>query len=370
MERLRIALYNPATMAFHVGTPEVQPLGGVASCLCYLARALTARGHHVSLISALPPGTPARLMGVEHVPVEPVMADAINFFRAKDYDAVMATNYPDIASYVAMGSPKSVNIAWLHVYPNQPAMAPLDATQGWLDVAVCVSAHLRDSFRLRIPTIAIGNAISPAFENMFSSPAELLAAKQNRAAYASMPFRGLDLLVEVMNRIGGQVGLDVFSSMQAYQAPERFGDLYDRARRNPRIHYHGGVGQKALAADMRACAFLVYPCTHVESYCIVAQEALAAGLKVISNDSGALPETTMGYADLLPVQGLTIPREDHILGIATLLEKNEMNFLRDPQAWAEQRFEQALRVNRESTWARRAREWEAFLGPAVAAKRR
>lgn len=367
---MRIALYNPATMAFHVGTPENQPLGGVASCICYLARALTARGHRVSLISALPPGTPSMVMGVEHVSIEPVVADAINFFRAKDYDAVLATNYPDIASYIAMGSPKSVNVAWLHVYPDQPAMAPLDSTQGWLDVAVCVSAHLRDSFRLRIPTIAIGNAIAPAFENMFSSPAELLAAKKNRAAYASMPFRGLELLVEVMNRVTGQVGLDIFSSMQAYQVPERFAALYDMAGRNPRIHYHGGVGQKALAAGMRACAFLAYPSTHIESYCIVAQEALAAGLKVISNDLGALPETTMGYADLLPVKELTIPREDHISGIAALLEKNEANFLGDRQAWAEQRFEQAQRVNRESIWSRRALEWEAFLGPAVAAKRR
>lgn len=367
---MRIALYNPATMAFDVATPEHQPLGGVASCLCYLARALAARGHHVSLISALPPGTPSVVMGVEHVPIEPVVADAINFFRAKDYDAVVATNYPNIASYIAMGSPKSVNVAWLHVYPNQPALAPLDATQGWLDAAVCVSAFQRDTFRLRIPTIAIGNAISPAFENMFSSPAELLAAKKNRAVYASMPFRGLDLLVEVMDRAGGKVGLDVFSSMQTYQAPERFGALYETAGRNPRITYHGAVGQKSLAAGMRACAFLAYPSTHVESYCIVAQEALAAGLKVISNDLGALPETTMGYADLLPVQGLTIPRQEHVLGITALLEKNEADFLRDPGAWAEQRFEQAQRVNRESIWARRALEWEAFLGPAIAAKRR
>jgi glycosyltransferase involved in cell wall biosynthesis len=121
---------------------------------------------------------------------------------------------------------------------------------------------------------------------------------------------------------------------------------------------------------MRACAFLAYPCTHIESYCIVAQEALAAGLKLISNDLGALPETTMGYADLLPVQGLTIPREEHVLGIAALLEKNEADFLQSPEAWAEARFEQVQRVNRESIWARRALEWEAFLGPAVAAKRR
>ena len=346
---MRIAIYNPATMAFNVATPEEQPLGGMASCMCYLARALAARGHQVTLISVLP--------------------DAINFFRAKDYDAVIAVNYPDIASYVAMGSPKSFNVAWLHIYPDQPALAPLDATQGWLDAAVCVSATLRDAFRLKIPVTAIDNAIAPAFENMFSSPAELLAAKKNRAAYASMPFRGLDLMVEAMGRIGGQVELDVFSSMRSFQAQERFGPLYEAAQRSPRIRYHGGVGQKALAAGLRSCAFLAYPSTYIESYCIVAQEALAAGLKVISNDLGALPETTLGYADLLPVKGLTIARQDHIAGITALLEKNETDFLRHPQDWAEQRFAQAQHISRDSTWARRAMEWEAFLTPAAAAKR-
>jgi len=366
---MRIAIYNPATMAFNVATPEEQPLGGMASCMCYLARALAGRGHQVTLISMLPPGTPQMLMGIEHLSTAPVLADAINFFRAKDYDAVIAVNYPDIASYVAMGSPKSFNVAWLHIYPDQPALAPLNATQGWLDAAVCVSATLRDAFHLRIPVVAIDNAISPFFENLFSSPAELLATKKNRAAYASMPFRGLDLMVEVMGRIGGQVGLDVFSSMRSFQAQERFGQLYEAAQRNPRIRYHGGVGQKALAASLRECAFLAYPSTYIESYCIVAQEALAAGLKVISNDLGAIPETTLGYADLLPVEGLTIAREDHIAGITALLEKNEADFLREPQSWAEQRFEQAQRVSRESTWVRRAAEWEAFLAPAVAAKR-
>ena len=367
---MRIAIFNPATMAFNVATPEDQPLGGMASCMCYLARALAARGHQVSLISVLPPGTPPVLMGVEHVSILPVLPDAINFFRAKDYDAVIAVNYPDIASYVAMGSPKSLNVAWLHIFPDQPALAPLDASQGWLDAAVCVSATLRNAFHLRIPIVTIGNAISPFFENMFSSSAKLLEAKKNRAAYASMPFRGLDLLVDVMRRLGGQVELDVFSSMRAYQAQEQgFSALYEAAKRNPRIRYHGGVGQKMLAAAMRANAFLAYPSTYIESYCIVAQEAMAAGLKVISNDLGALPETTLGYADLLPVKGLTIARADHVAGIAALLEKNEAEFLSSPQAWSEQRFAQMQRVNRESTWARRAVEWEAFLAPAVAAKR-
>lgn len=367
---MRILFFNPSTMAFNVATPEQEPLGGMASSICYLARALAARGHDVTLVSMLPDGTPPLLMGVHHLPIKPILPDAAGFFRSNDYDVVIAVNYPDIASYVKGGSPRTFNVAWLHIYPDQPALAPLKTTQGWLDAAVCVSKTLRDAFHLTIPTVAIGNAIAPAFENMFSSVDDLLAVKQNRAVYASMPFRGLDLLVDVMAKVKGKVELDMYSSMRAYQAQERsFAALYELAGRNPRIRYHGGVGQRALADGFRRAAFLAYPSTYIESYCIVAQEALAAGQKVISNDLGALPETTMGFGDLLPVQGGTIPRADHVAGIAALLEKAEAEYLRDPRAWGEARFAQLQTVNRESTWAHRAAQWEAFLAPAVAGRR-
>jgi tetratricopeptide (TPR) repeat protein len=374
---MRILLFDlPSNMAFTVATPEQQPLGGMASCICYLARALAARGHDVTLAAVLPDGTPPVVMGVRHVPVKDALADAPGFFRQGGYDAVIAVNYPDIAPVVKNASPKTVTAAWLHVYPDQPALAPLKALEGSLDAAVCVSATLRDAVRHSIPalsdrTVAIGNAISPFFENMFSSAEDVLAAKQNRAVYASMPFRGLDLLVEVMGRVGGTVELDVYSSMRTYQLEEKnYAALYDLARRNPRIRHHGSVGQRALAEAFRGAAYLTYPSTFIESYCIVAQEAIAAGLKVISNDLGALPETTLGYADLLPVQGGAIARADHIAGITRLVEKNQAEFQRDPRAWAEARFAQLQAVNRECTWARRAAAWEARLEQHMAAPRR
>jgi hypothetical protein len=62
-----------------------------------------------------------------------------------------------------------------------------------------------------------------------------------------------------------QAELNVYSSVQAYRLPERFGTLYEMAKHKSRIHYHGAVSQKALAAGMRACACLAYPCTHIES---------------------------------------------------------------------------------------------------------
>ena len=116
-----------------------------------------------------------------------------------------------------------------------------------------------------------------------------------------------------------------------------------------------------MDGHFRTAAFLVYPSTFIETYCIVAQEALAAGLKVISNDFGALPETTMGYADLFAVENGAVTRQVHVDGIKALLHKNESLFLQSPQEWAQERFAQVQAVNRLSTWAVRAAEWETFL---------
>jgi glycosyltransferase involved in cell wall biosynthesis len=150
--------------------------------------------------------------------------------------------------------------------------------------------------------------------------------------------------------------------MRTYQASDdQFEPLYDVMKRNPRIRHFRGVGQAALAGHFRAAAFLVYPSTYIETYCIVAQEALAAGLKVISNDFGALPETTMGYADLFAVANGTVSRQAHVEGITALLDKNESLFLKSPKEWAQERFAQVQAVNRFCTWTARAAEWEALL---------
>ena len=358
---MKIAFFNPSTMAFNVETPQLQPLGGIASCLCYLARALADRGHDVTLVSLLPDGTPPVLLGVKHQPIHPVLADPAGYFAKENFDAAIAVNYPDIAPYIRSGSPRTLNIAWPHVFANQPALNLLPQVQQMLDLIVYVSETQRADFKLATRGVVIGNAISPGFENMFASAEDLLAAKQNRAVYASMPFRGLDELVEVMGRTRAQTELHVFSSMQAYQdSDERFAALYAGMGANPRIRYHGGVGQAELARQFRGAAFLVYPSTFIETYCIVAQEALAAGLKVISNTFGALPETTMGFADLLPVTG-NFNRQTHVAGITDLLDRNEAAFRVSPREWAQERFAQVQAINCVSTWAARAAQWEALL---------
>jgi glycosyltransferase involved in cell wall biosynthesis len=211
----------------------------------------------------------------------------------------------------------------------------------------------------------IGNGIAPGFENLFASAAELAAAKRNRAAYTSTPFRGLNVLRQSFEDAGLATELDIYTGMVLYRQDDaQFAALYEAVRATPRCHLHGALPQAELAQRLKRNAFLFYPCTYAETYCIAALEAIAAGLKVVSTALGALPETTLGFAHLL-----TLPPGTDLMGLARLfvapMRAAEADFLARRQEWAEERFAQSREVSRLCNWRVRAREWEALLGPAA-----
>jgi glycosyltransferase involved in cell wall biosynthesis len=363
--KLLFACFSP--IAMNVELPDREALGGSESCIAYLARQMAQNGHDVTFAARLQPGTPERMLGVRHVPIAALKEDAQSF-TSQDFDAVIALSAPQIAEHLKRLAPRAFHVSWLHLLPAESAMAPLAAMTPFIDCAVFVSHTQRAMFRYAGASAVIGNGIAPAFETMFASAGELRSAKQNRAAYTSMPYRGLHLLVEAIGRLRTGTEFDIYSAMHTYRMPETdFRGLYAQVRNAPRTRHHGAVAQPRLAAALRPAAFLAYPCAFIETYCIAALEAIAAGLKVVSLDLGALRETTLGFADLLPVTA-TMEDAEIVSRYTTLLEKNIAEFLCDPDGWAAQRLEQSRTVNRLCSWAARAREWENLLGRAIAAR--
>jgi glycosyltransferase involved in cell wall biosynthesis len=363
---MKILFLTASPIHFTVATPGDTPLGGTESSTAYLARHLAARGHEVTLVARLPSGTPQMVMGVHHAPF-PDTGDDPAFFAARDFDAIIAVSCPVLAPHLRQMAPRAFQAHWIHMMPDQPNLQPLHGLAALIDCAVFVSQFHRNAVRYPGTTYVIGNGIAPAFENMFASAADLKAAKQNRAAYTSTPFRGLDVLAHAFPRAGIETELDVYAGMGIYHAPEtRYEPLYQVLRAAPRCHMHGPLGQDALAQKLKPVSFLAYPSTFAETYCIAALEAIAAGLKVVSTDLGALKETTLGFADLLPMTGSL---EALASQFAPHLKRNVDRFLADRDAWAEERFAQAQEVSRRCSWTTRAKEWEEFLGPAISWKR-
>jgi len=363
---MKLLFANHQPVRFHVETPAHEPLGGTESCIAWLSRQLAERGHDVTLMTTLPPGTPERLQGVRHLPLEAVQDSAL--FATQDFEAVIAVGSLGLAETLRARAPRALQVAWLHALPDQAGMKPLAAMAPFIDQVVLVSEYHRRAVRFAGATYVIGNGIAPAFENLFASADELGAAKQNRAAYTTTPFRGLNVLCAAFGQARIGTALDVWSGMRIYQDSDApFEPLYATVRATPRTTLHAPIGQADLAAALKPVAFLFYPSVFFETYCISALEAIAAGLKVVTTDIGALSETTLGFAELVPALGL--PPEALVRAYTAAIERAEAHFLADPQAWSEERFAQSREVVRRGNWAARAAEWEAFLATAIAAKR-
>jgi glycosyltransferase involved in cell wall biosynthesis len=362
---MKLLFHCAGAVRFTVETPERQPLGGSESCVAWLCRHLALLGHDVTLMCAMPSDTPARLAGVRHVPIT---QESAAFFAREDFEAIISVTAPQNAEPLRRVAPRACQIAWLHLFGDQAAMAGLHAAAPHVDCAVAVSDCHRRSLDFRGPIQVIGNAIAPSFEAMFDMPSALLAAKRNRAVYASIPDRGLDWLIEAWRQAQVDTKLDIYSGMAIYQRSDApLSPLYAQIEKTPRARRHAPLGQRDLAMALRSAAFLTYPANEHETFCIVAQEAMAAGLKVVATEMGALPETTRGHADLMRLDGLDVLQVPSLF--ARRIEANVQEFLSRPEQWAEERFAQMQDVNRTATWRVRAKEWEAFLSGVISWKR-
>jgi glycosyltransferase involved in cell wall biosynthesis len=209
------------------------------------------------------------------------------------------------------------------------------------------------------------NGISPAFTGLFADGESVLAAKARPPvlAYTSTPYRGLDVLLEAFPRIRKEVPgarLKVFSGMAVYQMAaaeeeQRFGALYRRCRETEGVEYVGPVAQPALAAELRQAAVLAYPNTYPETSCIAVLEAMAAGCRVVTSELGALPETTAGFARLVPAAG---SRE---LYLDRFVAEVAQALAEDGDEAEDRLLRQVAHVHHEHTWPALAAGWAECL---------
>jgi glycosyltransferase involved in cell wall biosynthesis len=184
-----------------------------------------------------------------------------------------------------------------------------------------------------------------------------------RLCYISTPWRGLDVLIKAWKLLDVQdCELHVFSSTKIYgkdfaiSTAGEYENLFDECRNTPGIVYRGFSTNESLRKELPTFDILAYPNTFEETSCIAVIEALSAGLRVVTSNLGALPETTEGWARMYPY---LMDKDRHAQVFADILEE-EISKIKNGKLDAELKLQKKIYAPRWS-WDARINEWANLL---------
>ncbi|MGV3522717.1 MAG: glycosyltransferase family 4 protein [Candidatus Sericytochromatia bacterium] len=367
----RWCFVDASALRYHPGTPEQAPLGGSQSALCWLTRTLAERGHEVTLVNQAP--APGRHHGVTCHAWEKLPA---HFWLQQCFDLVISLNaYHPLLTLPL--PPHSRRVFWNQHNHLDPAVQGLREAHSQLDSIALVSAWQRNQAisELGLPAgkcKLLRNAPAPAFVSPLLSPTALLAAKAPfpLLAYTSTPGRGLAILLALFPGLKQRfptLQLQVYSSLQVYQQEEDpYHSLYTECQRLPGVSWRGSISQSQLAEELPRAHCLAYPNIFLETSCIAAMEALAAGCRIVTSDLGALPETTAGWARLVPGG----PLREFGLAYFEQLCAELWHWQQDPAEMAQTLLAQQAWIHRQGQWQQRAQDWEKLAHTLLSHGRR
>ncbi|MBD2125285.1 glycosyltransferase family 4 protein [Microcoleus sp. ZQ-A2] len=367
---MRIAFIDPITWEYNIASAYQMPMGGSESALCYLAEALAKQGHQVFLLNNT--SVPGKSRGVICLPLNTVPQQIL-----QSLDAVIVLKVAGQGTHIKPLIAENTRlILWTQHAHDQPSVQTLQnpVERDIYDGIALVSDWQRDRFHenFGINLTRIGvlrNAIAPSFCGLFSDSIPILTHKSKPPilAYTSTPFRGLDILLDVFPRIRSAVPgtrLKVFSSMKVYQVAEaedesEYGSLYRRCQETAGVEYIGSLPQPELASELQSVMVFAYPNTFAETSCIAVMEAMASGCSIVTSDLGALPETTAGFARLIPLEDdWEFYKDCFVEETVQLLRQCTATDTTDIETHLRQQVEY---VNCEYSWFVRAQQWVQWL---------
>jgi glycosyltransferase involved in cell wall biosynthesis len=291
----RIGFFCESCLPFNGKSLEERPLGGTETGIIYLANELALKGYEVEVFTKYYDSdtevTAANL---------PTYRPLQSIHSCKPFDAlVLVKDYrparfrlPSKKVFLLTGDgpEQYVNFG---IGDHRMIVA--------LDGIFCVSQWQaevlsKESGYPRNKIFFIGNGVN--LKN-FSGTEERFP---NRLFYASSPNRGLHLAFiafQLLQKLEPKAefhvfgGFDVYDDKQKFSGPlvAQFEALKNKMSQNKSVVLHGNCIQSQLAREMMKSSILFYPNQFVETSCIVALEAQAAGCAVIASNSGGLPET-------------------------------------------------------------------------------
>jgi glycosyltransferase involved in cell wall biosynthesis/tetratricopeptide (TPR) repeat protein len=343
-------------------TPRAQGLGGTESAIVYLAEALVRRGHRCVVLNGC--DAPVSVHGVEYARWETLPVRSVS----DRPDVLVGVRFWETIGRARFAP---LQILWTGDAFDQPFLTGLadPARRREIDLFMLQSTWQIESFRThhglpasRIVRTALGTAASSATDADAPGNTRM---RPRRLAYASTPFRGLDVLLDVFPRIRAAVPdaeLEIFSSMSVYGVSAsddraQFAAIYDKARQ-PGVTLVGSLPQLELAARLQHARALAYPNHYAETFCIAAAEAQAAGCAVVTSQLGALPET-------VGPGGVCIPGSPQDAAYREAFVAACIGLLRDDEQW--HAVSERARANAATnySWPSIAAHWETLCRTAL-----
>lgn len=330
---------------FDPDSPQTGFLGGSEEAVVCLAKALAKSGRNVRVFCPMPSWSdPVRVVSEptweSGVPRGELVFRSVDAFRPEDeHGTVVVWRYASVVAQIVharatqlraqieSGSEDVVvpsGIRSLHLWMHDAAT---DASGEDLRAvfASCASVSVLSKHHRRVLGHQIGSRADPcvrfvrvpngldsdSFRSMWADSLVGHAPTQNSPArdphkvvYTSCPARGLRCLFQAWPRIRDAVPdatLDVFYDWSGVriQTPDVFEDLRRRAETLAErgVTIHGGVSHPELHRRLFQASVWAYPhveLTSIETFCISALKARAAGCSIVTTPHGALPETLEG----------------------------------------------------------------------------
>jgi glycosyltransferase involved in cell wall biosynthesis len=314
----RITIVVPGTPQPFDGSSTNAMLGGSEEAVVYLSRALAAQGRNVRVYGILPPLTVPGLdeNGIDWQPVSEFNPQdehgCLVVWRAIGFLMNLMQLKADLAATRDAGDERAVPFAgigrsslWLHdksLGISDKALA-LTVCRA-VDSVIVLSEHHKKCIIRECGGVDPGNFVVLSNGVVREDFEALLPMWQtrdpNRVVYSSCPSRGLRVLLKEWPKIKAacpKAYLDIYYdwSMLERMQPELHADVVKCLKEVEHldVKHHGGVGHQDLhtaLAGTNVWAYSHYENPEVETFCISAVKATAAGCTVITSRNGAVPE--------------------------------------------------------------------------------
>jgi glycosyltransferase involved in cell wall biosynthesis len=174
--------------------------------------------------------------------------------------------------------------------------------------------------------------------------------------YTAQLTRGLDILMKAFSQ-----NKDPNISLTVHGCSCRDCLQNTEIPQDDRIRFVGFTKKSEYRQNLQRANLLIYPCRFQETAGIGIMEAMSAGVKIVSTDLGALPETTLGFAKLIPGMPIELEKQAKLNKKYIRIFKNEIK--KAVKEIRQDRFDpqkQIEAVKKAFGWDTVEKQWLAF----------